>query len=143
MVRNHSRTLLLCVFVFASIAAYFLAYPGECFAGGGGGEEEGEENQVKEGLFALETFLLNLKIPGCYLRTILHLEFEDNIIPKKIEGIQHRVRHSIIKLVSNKSSSEILSKSGKKGLKEEIIETLNDYYRLKVVKVYFSEFVVQ
>ena len=56
------------------------------------------------------------------------------------------LRDAVIKILSQKKSSEVLSIDGKEKLKEELIEAINESIALEegpVQQVYFTEFIIQ
>ncbi|RQD66720.1 MAG: flagellar basal body protein FliL [Desulfonatronovibrio sp. MSAO_Bac4] len=94
----------------------------------------------------LEPFVVNLADPlgRRYLRTTLKVEVVDRSAVRDVQQHMPRVRDSIILLLSSKSYSDIDTMEKKIQLRNEIVERLNQFIgQGRVLKVYFSEFVVQ
>jgi flagellar FliL protein len=87
--------------------------------------------------------VLNLS-DGKFIRTQVQLEFSGNDIPRRFYNRSVILRDALIKLITKKSSDELLDESGKNKLKEEIKQTINDVLKREEVKnVYFTQFVIQ
>lgn len=114
-------------------------------------EETQEEAPAQEELQSfevvdLEPFVVNLADPlgRRYLRTTLKVEVVDRKAAGDIQQHMARVRDSIILLLSSKSYSDLDTMEKKIQLRNEIVERLNQFIgQGRVLKVYFSEFVVQ
>lgn len=94
----------------------------------------------------LEPFVVNLADPlgRRYLRTTLKVEVIDRSAVRDVQQHMARVRDSIILLLSSKSYSDLDTMEKKIQLRNEIVERLNQFIgQGRVLKVYFSEFVVQ
>jgi flagellar FliL protein len=108
-----------------------------------------EEDELEEGeeplgaIYPLDSFVLNLS-DGKFIRTQVQLEFSGNDIPRRFYNRSVILRDALIKLITKKSSDELLDESGKNKLKEEIKQTINDVLKREEVKnVYFTQFVIQ
>lgn len=126
------------------------------FLGGDGQEEEKQEETPEEAapevdpdktqIVDLEPFVVNLNDPlgRRYLRTTLKVEVIDSQAAQDVEKHMARVRDSIILLLSSKSYSQLDTMEKKIRLRNEIVERLNQFIgQGRVVRVYFSEFVIQ
>ncbi len=92
----------------------------------------------------LETFIVNLQVKGSFLRTTIQLEFADPQLPHTIESDIPKIKDAIIRTLSSKSSSEILTVEGKDKLRGEIRDSVNDMLGSEeVTQVYFTEFIIQ
>ena len=123
------------------IGLFFAILPQNSFASGGG------KKDTQTNLLALKTFIVNLSVPGRYLKADIELELDD---PKKLEEITKeipRLRDAIIRLIAKKTAEELLTSEGKDNLTDEILNvsniTLGRSGRPPVVGVYFTEFVIQ
>ncbi len=124
-------------------------------------EPDSELEEIEEGIstgaiFPLETFIVNLKIKGSFLKTDIQLVFSDPSILKEGEGESEggskidinsqipRIRDVIILTLSSKSAPEVLSIEGKEQLREEIRNGVNEVIGSEeVIQVLFTEFIVQ
>ncbi len=141
------------LFMLAVIAAgvgAFLALKGS--RGEGGLEQEdsadgtGAERQAEQqpAILPLETFIVNLQVKGSFLKTTMQLQLAQPELPPTVESDVPRIRDSIIRVLSSKSSSDILSTAGKEKLREEIRTAVNETLGAEdVTHVYFTEFIVQ
>lgn len=117
--------------------------------GEGGGDEaaaegEGEQGELPGAIMQLDTFIVNLQVKGSFLKTTINLEFAEPELPKTAENDTPKIRDAIIRVMSAKSANEILVKDGKDKLGEEIKKVVNEVLESEdVVKVYFTEFIVQ
>ena len=123
------------------IGLFFAILPQDSFAASGGKKEGGSN------LLPLNTFTVNLTVPGRYLKVDMVLEVDD---PKKVETISRelpRLRDAVIRLLSRKTAEELLTGEGKDTLSDEIIHvsniTLGHGGKPPVIGVYFTEFIVQ
>jgi len=105
-------------------------------------EEKGsDEIQV----YPLETFIVNLDGEGGrrYLKVKMTLEV-DARIKGKLDDQLHKIRDSILILLSGKTFEDIRGSEGKYGLREEIKGRIGRIVGRSFVKeVYLEEFVVQ
>ncbi|MFW5731529.1 MAG: flagellar basal body-associated FliL family protein [Desulfonatronovibrionaceae bacterium] len=118
------------------------------------GQEEDQEQEEaapevdpkKSQIVDLEPFVVNLNDPlgRRYLRTTLKVEVIDSQAAQDVEKHMARVRDSIILLLSSKSYSQLDTMEKKIRLRNEIVERLNQFIgQGRVIRVYFSEFVIQ
>ncbi len=150
----------LLIIIIAALLVLVLGAVGAFFAlkkSGAGGEEglevaadeEGEEAgtegaELPGAIFPLETFIVNLTVKGSFLKTAVQLEFARPELPPNIENDVPKIRDVIIRILSSKNATEILSVEGKDKLREEVKNAVNEALRSQdVVYVYFTEFIVQ
>ena len=135
--------------------------------------EEHEEKHIET--VGLDTFIVNLSENGAFLKVKMLMEYDHSIIHKaeeelakkgggEAEGggghgggkegglsgyLKHRepmIRDTVIRILSSKRPTEMLSRDGKDKLKEELIEGLNEAIALEegpVQGIYFTEFIIQ
>ena len=109
-------------------------------------EEEGAEGEgeLPGAVFPLEVFIVNLGVKGSFLKTAIQLEFATPEPPHTIETDVPKIRDGIIKILSSKTSSDILTVEGKEKLREELLKAVNGAMGSEeVVNLYFTEFIVQ
>lgn len=149
--------VVVLVLVLGGGAGAFLALSGsktEESAEGGG--EHGEEAALKEldskeaavelpgAVFPLDTFIVNLRVKGSFLKTTIQLEFAQPELPPSLDSDVARIRDSVIRLLSSKSAAEILTPEGKDLLAQELTDLINESLGSEdVVNVYFTEFIIQ
>ena len=79
-----------------------------------------------------------------YLKVVLQLELSDQTAVEELNLIKPKVRDSILDLLSAKTYKEMMDPIGKQRLRDEIALRANGYLtKGKIVKVYFTEFVIQ
>jgi len=117
--------------------------------------EEGEEGAEGEeapadtagllgAIYPMDTFIVNLGVKGSFLKTTLQLEFLEPIVPQSFEFSMPKVRDAIIRVLSNRRASEILTVEGKEDLRDDVKDVINETLGSEdVVQVYFTEFIVQ
>jgi flagellar FliL protein len=106
--------------------------------------------KVKEGsIFPLEHFIVNVADIDAedgtrYLKIEIKLELENPEMEPEVENRVHKIRDSIVTILTNKSVDEISSTNGKMRLKEEIRARINSFLTLgKITEVYFTDFIIQ
>ena len=112
----------------------------------GGGEEghEGEQTVLPPAILPLETFIVNLQVKGSFLKTTIQLEFAEPQLPPTVESDIPKVRDAIIRILSSRSSADILTSEGKEKLREEIKNSVNESLGAEdVTQIYFTEFIIQ
>lgn len=115
------------------------------------GEEEAEleetavdRSELPGAVLPLDVFIVNLRAKGSYLKAVIQLEFFEPEIPQYVENEIPKIRDSIIRVLSSKSSKEVLSIDGKERLKEEVLEVVNEAIGAEEVsRIFFTEFIVQ
>jgi len=97
-------------------------------------------------IFPLEPFIVNI-YDGQelrYLKVKVELEMVGPAIKAEIEGRLAPIRDSVLILLSAKTLQDIQDVQGKNALKDEIMGAINrNLPPGKIVKVYFTDFVVQ
>ncbi len=122
--------------------------------GGSGGEdgddeesdemEDDEAGELPAAVLALETFVVNLQVKGAFLKTTIQLEFVEPEAPATIQSDIPKIRDSVIRILSSKSSEEILTAAGKEAVREEIRDGINEAIGADdVAEIYFTEFIIQ
>lgn len=133
-------------------------------------EGEGEEKQAEEerhlATAELPTLIVNLSETSNFLKVKILLEYDPEILAKagaaegggeKEEGKgsalpgalgvrEPMIQDAVIKVLSAKKASDVLTVEGKEQIKEELIEALNEASGLDeppIVSIYFREFIVQ
>lgn len=124
----------------------------------------------------LDTFIVNLSEANAFLKVTMLLEYDQNILdklggqgeggghgyggggagggggadplalPAQMKAREPMLRDAIIRVISSKRTSDVISPDGKDKLKEEIIEVVNEAIGLEeppVVNVYFMDFIIQ
>ncbi len=105
---------------------------------------EGEQVVLPPAVLPLETFIVNLQVKGSFLRTTIQLEFAEPELPHSVESDTPKIKDSIIRILSGKSSSELLTSEGKEKVRIEIREGVNEILGgEEVTQVYFTEFIIQ
>ena len=96
--------------------------------------------------YIMEPFIVNLtdNKGDRYLKVVLQLELSDQLLADEFRLLQPKIRDSIMDLLKTKSYEEMMDPNGKQRLREEIVMRVNSFAtRGKVLKVYFTEFVIQ
>jgi len=117
----------------------------------GGGEngeaaEEGEPDPGETELVSLPTFVVNLADPlgRRYLKIGIDVEVVNKDAVETLSTSESKVRDAIILLLSSKTFADLATMEDKIQLKQQIVERLNQVLGgSKVVRVYFTEMVVQ
>jgi len=113
-------------------------------------EESASENKDKKDLksqvVSLPPFIVNLADPlgRRYLKVSIDVEVVSEAAAQKLEDSMPEVKDALLLLLSSKSFSEVDSMEEKLQLKSQIVSRLNQILdESLVIKVYFTEFVVQ
>ncbi len=146
--------VVVLVLVLGGVGAFF-ALKGskggeEGEAGGGDAEEEVTDEEVPEGgelvgaIFPLEVFIVNLSVKGSFLKTSIQLEFVEPVVPPTLDSDIPKIRDAIIRVLSSKTATELLSIEGKETLREELKDVVNETLGADDVnQVYFTDFIIQ
>ena len=79
-----------------------------------------------------------------YLKVVLQLELSDQLALEEVNLLKPKIRDNILDLLSAKTYKEMMDPIGKQRLRDEIALRANGYLtKGKVLKVYFTEFVIQ
>jgi len=112
-----------------------------------GSQEEDELDEDEEALgalFPLDTFVVNLAGGKNYLRCQVQVEFKERDVPKRFYVRLVPIRDGVIRILSSRTPSELMSHEGKEALKQALKEMMNDVLKKEEVKnIYFTQFVVQ
>lgn len=138
------------VVVLGGVGA-FLALKGKSEAATeeeGSAQEEGEEQEevgsAPPAVLPLDTFIVNLQVKGSFLKTTIQLQFGEPELPPTVETDVPKIRDTVIRILSSRSSVDILTGEGKEKLKEEIKTGINEVLGAEdVTDVYFTEFIIQ
>lgn len=112
-------------------------------------QEEQAEKPVEHGpteMYSLPPFVVNLADPlgRRYLKVAIDVEVINKTVANEIDKNLPRVKDTLLLLLSSKTFADLDSMEEKIDLKNEIVQRLNQILgKAKVVKVYFTEFVVQ
>lgn len=96
----------------------------------------------------MEPFIVNLidNEGERYLKVVMQLELSDQLMVEEMKKINPKLRDTILELLSAKTYKEMMDPLGKQRLRDEIVMRMNmnvNSPKGKVVKVYFTEFVIQ
>jgi len=103
-------------------------------------------------LYRLDTLIVNLADQGGkrYLRTTMELELKPNEkvdnseVVEEIEKRLPQLRDTILMVLPSKLYADISTTPGKISLRDELVAKLNPLLKKgKILKIYFTEFVVQ
>jgi flagellar protein FliL len=113
----------------------------------------GEKNKTAEQakplaavFWPMDPFIVNLidNEGERYMKVTLQLEVADQATVEELNIIKPKVRDSILDLLSAKTYKEMIDPIGKQRLRDEIALRANGYLtKGKIIKVYFTEFVIQ
>ncbi len=79
-----------------------------------------------------------------YLKVVMQLELSDQLALEELNLLKPKIRDSILDLLSAKTFKEMIDPIGKQRLRDEIALRANGFLtKGKIVKVYFTEFVIQ
>lgn len=95
---------------------------------------------------SLDSFIVNLTdAQGTrYLKVVMQLEMSNDLLGPEIERKSPQIRDEVIMLLSSKSFDDVSTIAGKRALKRGILNSINKYLTSgRVLRVYFSDFVVQ
>ncbi|MBF0480455.1 MAG: flagellar basal body-associated FliL family protein [Desulfovibrionaceae bacterium] len=112
------------------------------------GKKEGEKGGKPVSLMvSLDPFVVNLADPPParrYMKVRVDAEMVDEKAANEIKDKNVFIRDAIILLLSSKTSQDVSSMEGKLSMRKEIAEKINlTLEGPKVVRVYFSELVIQ
>jgi len=125
-------------------AAYFLLFKDKSVAGEK--KSAGKDNPLVIVMFPMDPFIVNLidNEGERYLKIVLQLELSDQKMVEEIKLLNPKIRDMILDLLSSKTYKEMMDPLGKQRLRDEISMRINvNATKGKVLKVYFTEFVIQ
>lgn len=94
----------------------------------------------------LDPFIVNLvdNEGERYLKVIMQFELSDQSAVEELNLIKPKVRDNILDLLSAKNYKDMMDPIGKQRLRDEIALRASGYLiKGKIIKVYFTEFVIQ
>ena len=97
-------------------------------------------------LWPMEPFIVNLldNQGERYLKIIMQLEVSNQLVVAELEQLKPKLRDNVLDLLTAKTYSELMDMGGKQRLRDEVAIRVNSYLtKGKVVKVYFTDFVIQ
>lgn len=98
------------------------------------------------GLWPMEPFIVNLRDNNGerYLKAVLQLEMSAPELVAELNLLKPKLRDSTLDLLSSKTYQELQEFSGKQKLREDIMIRLNSFLTSgKIVRIYFTDFVIQ
>lgn len=96
--------------------------------------------------WSMDPFIVNLidNEGERYAKVVIQLELSDQGVIDELNLIKPKVRDSILDLLSAKNYKEMMDPIGKQRLREEIAIRANSHLtKGKILKVYFTDFVIQ
>jgi flagellar protein FliL len=97
-------------------------------------------------LWPMEPYIVNLRDNNGerYLKVVLQLEMSTPELLTELNLLKPKLRDSTLDLLSAKSYQELQEFSGKQKLREDIMIRLNSFLTSgKIVRIYFTDFVIQ
>jgi flagellar protein FliL len=97
-------------------------------------------------LWPMEPFIVNLRDNNGerYLKVILQLEVSQSPVVSELDLLKPKLRDTTLDLLGSKTFSELQDLSGKQKLRDDLMIRLNSFLTSgKIVRVYFTEFVIQ
>jgi len=160
--------LLLCI----GLPLAFMGGGKKAAAGEG---EELMEAEKHYATFDMDTIIVNLSEVGTFLKVTLTIEYDPELLhvagsgggggggygggamggegaaggggtPPVFAEREPMIKSAVIAVLSSKKAADILSRTGKEQLKDELIEAINEALGLDespVVSIYFKEFIIQ
>jgi flagellar protein FliL len=127
-------------------AAYFLLFKNKMVTGEK--KSAGQEKTQVIVMWPMDPYIVNLidNEGERYLKVVLQLELSDQKMTEEMKLLNPKLRDAILELLSSKSYKEMIDPLGKARLRDEITMRVNmniDGAKGKVLKVYFTEFVIQ
>jgi flagellar protein FliL len=125
-------------------AAYFIFFKAK--------SQTADKKQEAKPLIAvflpMDPFIVNLidNEGERYLKVVMQLELSDQLMLEDVKKINPKIRDAILELLAAKTYKEMIDPLGKQKLRDEIAMRTNlliNSPKGKVVKVYFTEFVIQ
>lgn len=127
-------------------AAYFFLMQGQAPAAVKTAPAQAKSKAVV--FWPMDPFIVNLldNDGERYLKVVMQIELADVRMLEEAKTLNPRLRDTILDLLSSKAYKEMMDPLGKQRLREEIILRMNAILNSpngKVLKVYFTEFVIQ
>lgn len=115
-------------------------------AAGAGGNTRAAKLKIGP-IYPLDQFIVNLMTSGGgkrYLKTSIGMEISIAEMTPELDSKRDVIRDTIISVMSSKTFEEIQTEKGKRRLKDELIERINEFLvDGRVVDLYFNDFVIQ
>jgi flagellar protein FliL len=128
----------------AGAGAYFFLFKSKAPAAE---KKPAEQAKLQVAIFyPMDAFVVNLSDNEGerYLKVVMQLELSDQPVVDELNLLKPKVRDSIIDLLTAKTYKEMMDPIGKQRLRDEIAYRANGYLtKGKILKVYFTEFVIQ
>lgn len=110
-------------------------------------KKHAEQNKPPAAVFwPMDPFIVNLidNEGERYLKVALQLELSEPSSVEDLNLLKPKIRDSILDLLSAKTYKEMMDPIGKQRLRDEIALRANGYLtKGKILKVYFTEFIIQ
>ena len=115
-------------------------------------EKKKAEKEVPPVYVAMDAFTVNLEQDsgGQYLQLVLSVEAANAQVGDKIKAATPKIRNNIIRLLSGKKASELITREGKETLANEIKDLMNKVIDAEakgedvpVKEVLFTAFIIQ
>ena len=97
-------------------------------------------------MWPVEPFIVNLldNQGERYLKIIMQFETSSQLVVAELEQLKPKLRDNILDLLTAKTYAELMDINGKQRLRDEVAVRVNTYLtKGKIVKVYFTDFVIQ
>ncbi|MFZ4437748.1 MAG: flagellar basal body-associated FliL family protein [Syntrophales bacterium] len=97
-------------------------------------------------LWSIEPFIVNLadNQGERYLKVVMQMEVSSMTTSTEMDQLKPKLRDNILDLLTAKTYTELMDMGGKQRLRDEIVTRLNSFLtKGKIVRVYFTEFVIQ
>ncbi len=107
---------------------------------------EQQQRPLTGTMWAMDPFIVNLMDNNGdrYLKAVIQLELSDPAAVPELEQLKPKLRDNVLDLLSAKSYKDLMEMGGKERLREELAMRLSNFMtKGKVLKVYFTEFVIQ
>lgn len=105
-----------------------------------------QEKALVSVFWPMDTYIVNLidNEGERYLKVVMYLELSDQKMVEEMKLLNPKLRDTILELLSSKTHKEMIDPLGKQRLRDEIAMRMNmNITTGKVLKVYFTEFVIQ
>jgi flagellar FliL protein len=139
------KLIILCVAVLVVVAGGVI---GTMYYKNAFGKKEQQQQQAPvAAIWPIDPFIVNIQDPGGsdrYLKIMIELDISDKNCIAELNQLKPKLRDNVLDLLSSKSYKDIMDISGKQRLREEIMMRVNSFITSgKILKVYFTDFVVQ
>ena len=137
--------VVLAVLGAGGAAAYFFLFKAKSDSA----EKKTEAPKQQMAVFwPMDPFIVNLvdNEGERYLKVVLQLELSDLLMVEDMKKMNPKLRDNILELLSSKTYKEMMDPLGKQRLRDEIVMRMNltvNSSKGKVIKVYFTEFIIQ